>query len=84
MLSPCLRVVGLILLISGSAYAQTAIEGTVRNDAGQPLPNASVSLQHQDGGTALTTVSDSEGKFRFSAVEAGVYTLQAEALKNST
>src|SRR6266446_3248172 len=79
MLSPCLRVVGFILLISGSAYAQTAIEGTVHNAAGQPLPNASVSLQHQNGGSALTTVSDSDGKFRFSGVEGGAYTLVAEA-----
>src|SRR5467141_1712873 len=79
MFSWCLRVVGFFLLTSGAAYAQTAIEGTVRNSAGQPLPNASVSLQHQDSGTALTTLSDSDGKFRFSAVEAGAYTLQAEA-----
>src|SRR6266851_5719725 len=79
MFSCCLRVVGFFLLTSGAAYAQTAIEGTVRNSTGQPLPNASVSLQHQDSGTTLTTVSDSDGKFRFSAVEAGAYTLQAEA-----
>ena len=79
MLSYSLRVVCLILLVSGVAYAQTAIEGTVRNAAGQPVPNASVSLQHRDGGTALTTVSNSDGKFRFSGVEAGACTLQAEA-----
>ncbi len=75
----CLRVVGLFLLISGAAHAQTVIEGTVRNAAGQPVPNASVSLQHPEGGTPLTTVSDSNGKFRFSGVEAGAWTLQAEA-----
>jgi hypothetical protein len=43
------------------------------------VPNASVSLQHRDGGTALTTVSDSDGKFRFSGVEGGAYTLLVEA-----
>src|SRR5712664_1460238 len=79
MLSYCLRVLCLILLVSGVAYAQTAIEGTLRNAAGQPVPNASVSLQHQDSGTVLTTVSDSDGKFRFSGLEAGACTLQAEA-----
>jgi hypothetical protein len=79
MLSYSLRVVCLILLVSGVAYAQTAIEGTVRNAAGQPVPNASVSLQHQDGVTALTTASDSDGKFRFSGVEGRAYTLVAEA-----
>jgi hypothetical protein len=79
MLSSSLRIVCLILLISGSAYAQTAVEGTVRNSAGQAVPNASVSLQRQDSGTALTTVSDRDGKFRFPGVEAGAYTLEAEA-----
>src|SRR6202158_4007904 len=79
MLSNCLRVLCLLLLISGSAYAQTSIEGTVQNTAGQPVPNASLSLQRREGGVALTTVSDSDGKFRFSGVEAGSCTVQAEA-----
>jgi len=46
---------------------------------GPTLADASVSLQHREGGTALTTVSDSDGKFRFSGVGAGACTLQAEA-----
>ena len=75
----CLRVVGLILLVSGTAYGQTAIEGTVHDSSGRAVAKASVSLQHQDGGTALTTVSDSDGKFRFSGVEGGGYTLGVEA-----
>src|SRR5437660_8973995 len=75
----CLRVVGLILLVSGTAYGQTAIEGTVHDSSGRAVAKASVSLQHQDGGTALTTVSDSDGKFRFSGVEGGAYTLGVEA-----
>ncbi len=75
----CLRVVCLILLISGTAYGQTAIEGAVHDSSGRAVAKASVSLQHQDGGTALTTVSDSDGKFRFSGVEGGAYTLGVEA-----
>src|SRR6266550_4471230 len=75
----CLRVVCLILLISGTAYGQTAIEGAVHDSSGRAVAKASVSLQHQDGGTALTTVSDSNGKFRFSGVEGGAYTLGVEA-----
>ena len=75
----CLRVVCLILLVSGTAYGQTAIEGTVHDSSGRAVAKASVSLQHQDGGTALTTVSDSDGKFRFSGVEGGAYTLGVEA-----
>jgi outer membrane receptor protein involved in Fe transport len=79
MLSSCLRVVCLILLISGTAYAQTAIEVTVHDSSGRLVPNASVSLQHQDGRTALTAVADGDGKFRFSGVEGGAYLLQVEA-----
>jgi outer membrane receptor protein involved in Fe transport len=79
MLSSCLRFVCLFLLISGTAFAQTAVEGTVHDTRGRPVPNASVSLEHQDGGITLTTVSGSDGKFRFSGVEGGACTLQAEA-----
>ncbi len=79
MFSWCLRVVCLILLISGTAYGQTAIEGAVHDAAGRLVAKASVSLQHKDGGTALTTVSDSDGRFRFSGVEGGAYTLGVEA-----
>src|SRR5882762_1407681 len=75
----CLRVICLILLISGTAYGQTAIEGTVHDAAGRVVAKASVSLQHKDGGTALTTVLDTDGRFRFSGVESGAYTLQVEA-----
>jgi len=79
MFSWCLRVVCLTLLISGTAYGQTAIEGAVHDAAGRLVAKASVSLQHKDGGTALTTVSDSDGRFRFSGVEGGAYTLGVEA-----
>jgi hypothetical protein len=79
MFSWCLRVVCLFVLISGTAYGQTAIEGTVHNAAGRVVAKASVSLQHQDGGIAQTTVSDSDGKFRFPGVEGGAYTLGVEA-----
>src|SRR5258706_8906858 len=75
----CLRVVCLTLLMSGTAYGQTAIEGAVHDAAGRLVAKASVSLQHKDGGTALTTVSDSDGRFRFSGVEGGAYTLGVEA-----
>src|SRR5216683_33660 len=79
MFSWCLRVVCLFVLISGTAYGQTAIEGAVHDAAGRGLAKASVSLQHQDGGIAQTTVSDSDGKFRFPGVEGGAYTLGVEA-----
>src|SRR5260370_41022291 len=66
-----LRVVCLFVLISGTAYGQTAIEGTVHNAAGRVVAKESVSLQHQDGGIAQTTVSRSEGTLRFPGLERG-------------
>src|SRR6266436_5266284 len=75
----CLRFVCLILLISETAYGQTAIEGKVHDSSGRAVAKASVSLQYQDGGTSLTTVSDIDGRFRFSGVKGGAYTLGVEA-----
>jgi TonB-dependent receptor-like protein/carboxypeptidase family protein len=79
MLLRCLRVATLLLFLPCVALAQTAVEGTVHDKSGAAVPNASISLKQQDGGAVLTTVTDSEGKFRFTGVEAGAYTLQAEA-----
>jgi len=79
MLSTCLRVACLVLFVPAVAIAQTAVEGMVHDTGGRPVANASISLRHPDGAIVLTAVSDSSGKFRLSAVEAGAYTLQVEA-----
>jgi len=75
----CLRVTFLILLIPGVGFAQTAVEGTVQDSSGRAIPNASISLRHQEGRAVFATYSDSKGTFRFLGVEPGAYTLQAEA-----
>jgi hypothetical protein len=43
------------------------------------VAGAAISLQHQDGATILTATSDSNGRFRLSALEAGAYSLQVQA-----
>jgi hypothetical protein len=58
MLSSCLRFVCLFLLISGTAFAQTAVEGTVHDTRGRPVPNAFLgrerrSLHIASGGCGL-------------------------------
>src|SRR3979490_1765733 len=65
--------------IASKVDGRTAIEGTVHDSSGRVVAKASVALQHRHSGTALTTVSDSGGRFRFSGVESGAYTLQVEA-----
>lgn len=77
-----------IALIAGLAFAFTAfaqtsttgdIQGTVADQNGAVVPNASVSLE---GGGLLntkTTTSDSNGNYRFQQVPPGRYTLKVAA-----
>jgi hypothetical protein len=69
----------LILLFTGIASAQTSVDGTVRDTAGRPIPGAAVSLRHEGGKSFASAATDSDGKFRLAGVEAGAYTLRAEA-----
>jgi len=68
-----------LLSCCGSAFAQTIVEGTVDDNSGRAVLNASVSLGHPDAGTVLTSSTDTEGKFRIFAVEAGAYRLRVQA-----
>ena len=67
------------LLLPALAIAQTAVEGTLRDQSGKAVSGATVSLQRAEGSVADQATSDGEGRFRFAAVEAGGYTLKAEA-----
>ncbi len=69
----------LFLITAAAATAQTAIEGTVHDNAGKAVTGASVALQRAEGSVAQQATSDASGKFRFAAVEAGGYTLKTEA-----
>src|SRR3989449_2806032 len=69
----------LLLFSCTSAGAQTIVEGTVRDNSGQAVTNAAVSLEHQIGGVLLATSTDPEGNFRIVAVEAGAYRLRVQA-----
>jgi tetratricopeptide (TPR) repeat protein len=54
------------------------IQGTVCNAQNQPVPDATVSLEAQNQGHKLVSHTDSQGHYRFDAVPAGTYTLQAK------
>jgi len=67
------------VFLSTGAFAQTAIEGVVRDDAGNAVASASVALKRAEGAVVQQTTSNAIGKFRFAAVDAGAYTLKTEA-----
>ncbi len=67
------------VFLSTGAFAQTTIEGTIRDNSGNAVTGASVVLKRAEGTVVHQTPSDPIGKFRFAAVEAGAYTLKTEA-----
>lgn len=74
----------LVLCLPRGAGAQEAaggVEGTVRAEAGAPLPFALVRLRAADGRTAAADViTDAQGGFRFARVPAGEYRLYVEQI----
>jgi hypothetical protein len=73
-----LRLLLVLILLSGLAYSQTVVEGKVQDNAGKALAGVKVSLQREDGGIAKDSATDAEGKFQFSAVEAGAYEITSK------
>ena len=69
----------IFLLRGTAAFAQVSIQGRVVGAAGEPVREARVRLETQDGAVAFKTKSDPEGRFLFTTVEAGNYRLIGEA-----
>src|SRR5690349_9760496 len=69
----------LLAVLTVTAAAQTAIDGIVRDQDEKAVANATVTLQRAEGSIAQKTNSDSDGHFRFAAVDAGAYTLSTDA-----
>src|SRR4051812_27489795 len=67
------------LLLSAVAFAQTAIDGTIRDQKGKPVSGVAVVLERAEGSIADQTTSNAEGHFRFSAVDAGGYSVKTAA-----
>jgi hypothetical protein len=66
------------ILISFSAFSQSAVTGVVVNNDNQPLANASVLLLlAKDSTVVKATVSGSEGKYKFEYLSPGNYLLTA-------
>ncbi|MGB7438626.1 MAG: TonB-dependent receptor [Candidatus Acidiferrum sp.] len=76
--------VALFLFIGmpSTTYAQVdtgSISGTVSDSSGAVVAGATITLTNTATGLALQTTSDSDGRYRFSAVRIGTYTLTAES-----
>jgi tetratricopeptide (TPR) repeat protein len=71
----------LLVLLVGSGQSQQAaqtgdLSGVVRDSGGRAIAGASVQLNAKDGAPA-TAKTDSRGRYMFSGLHAGVYTLTA-------
>ena len=53
------------------------ISGTVRDQTGAVLPNASIQVSNQETGRARTVTTDAGGRYRVASLELGTYTVQA-------
>src|ERR1044072_6172978 len=78
--APILAVVAL-LAINSIAIAQTitgSISGAVMDHTGGMIPGATVTLSSEKTGQARGSISDSEGRFNFAAIQPGPYALKIE------
>ncbi len=60
-------------------WGQTVVEGTVHDRAGNAIAGATVELKRENGSQVTAQISSADGRFRFNAVEAGEYRVQASA-----
>lgn len=74
---------GIILLfLSFAALAQTSrgtVSGIVNDQAGAVIANATVTLTNNETGVSRSTVTNSEGLYRFDAVDLGTYSVKINA-----
>lgn len=70
---------GFLILSAASGWAQSVVEGTVRDKSGAAVAGATVDLKRANGTEASSQVTTADGHFRFAAVDAGAYRLQATA-----
>ena len=70
----------LLTALAWPAHAQVVgqIQGTVTDAQGGVLPGVSLTLRNTETGAARTTVTESDGVYRFAGLQPGTYALKAE------
>jgi len=84
-MKPIQRFAFFVLLIAALGFAATAgakgptgnIVGTVLDSKGNPVADATVTMQSSDGKHPYATHTDSTGHFSFTRYETGLYDLRA-------
>jgi uncharacterized membrane protein len=84
-MKPLQRSLCFLLLTAALGVAATAsangpigeLQGTVLDSKGQPVPDATVTLQTSDGNHPHATHTDASGHFKFTRFETGQYDLRA-------
>src|SRR5262245_20545904 len=69
------------LIVPAHAAAQIAtatLSGAVRDDTGAALPNTAVTAKNTATSATRTTTTGNDGRYRFAALEPGVYEVRAE------
>ncbi|MGI9036248.1 MAG: carboxypeptidase regulatory-like domain-containing protein [Pyrinomonadaceae bacterium] len=72
----------LCLFCIAATFAQTSkgfIVGTVADPTGAVVPNANITITNTSTGTVRSTVSQSNGTYRFDAIDPGTYNLEVSA-----
>jgi Carboxypeptidase regulatory-like domain/TonB dependent receptor len=80
--SAAAMVLSLGLLVPASTLAQVdmgSISGVIRDPSGAGIPNAKVMLTNEDTNISASTTAGSEGRYSFSPVKAGHYSLSGSA-----
>ena len=69
----------IVLAVSSAAQSVTGtISGTVTDSNGGAIPNAMVTLINEQNATKRNVTTNEDGRFSFSAVQPGVYTVRIE------
>ncbi len=69
---------------ASAQFDSGTILGTVTDNAGSVVPNATVKLVNPSTGTTVTTMADAQGGYQFLNVKIGVYQIRVEAQGFST
>jgi hypothetical protein len=76
------------LIVAPLAWSQSietgAIVGSVTDEQGAALPGVTVTLTSPDLGTTASSVSDAHGRYRFTSIRPGTYTVEASLTGFST
>ena len=75
----CSAFISLIFAFTIQAQSVTgSISGTVTDSAGGVIPNATVTIIHEQTGDSRNVTTNEEGRFLFSAIQPGLYTVKIE------